>query len=207
MDNKITKGKILAGALLILASIGFFMSWYLMPDPGTTDTIHILNIVKQARISVHSSVIIQIVSSVLYMVALALITQIGFPLKKITLVGVCFLGVGVLGLCSDAFFHLLAWFMTDDSVNIQKDVIRVMDFMQTGGVVFLIPLLLPFFIGSLLMAIGFSKQGLVSKTSGLIISAAFLIGVAITISAKLGIYHGSIPMLTSHASIPGRWTR
>lgn len=120
MDNKITKRKILAGALLILAALGFFMSWYLMPDPGTTDTIHILKIVKQARIGVYSSVIIQIVSSVLYMVSLALLTQIGFPLKKITLVGVCFLGIGVLGFCSDAFFHLLAWYMTDDSVNIQR---------------------------------------------------------------------------------------
>jgi len=45
------------------------------------------------------------------------------------------------------------------------------------------------------MAIGFRKQGLVSKTSWLVITAAFLIGVATTISAKLGIYNGSIPML------------
>nr|WP_231384508.1 hypothetical protein [Leptospira alstonii] len=47
------------------------MSWFLMPDPGTTDSAHILEIVKKSRMSVFSSVIVQIVSSVLYTVVLS----------------------------------------------------------------------------------------------------------------------------------------
>ena len=58
------------------------------------------------------------------------------------------MGIGAMGLCADAFFHLLAWFMTDDSVTIQEDVIRVMEFMQTDALIFLVPLLLPFFMAA-----------------------------------------------------------
>ena len=189
------KTKILAGGLLISGAIGFFISWGLMPDPGTTDTIHTLSIVKESRADVINSVIIQIITCVLYVGALALLTQLSFPLKKITLVGICLAGVGILGLCSDAFFHLLAWFMTDDSVNVQKDVVRVMEFMQTSGVRFLIPLLLPFFIGSLILAIGLTKQKAISKLSALVISAAFLAAILIVIAHKTQLYNGSIPVL------------
>src|SRR5689334_318733 len=121
--------KNLAGYLLILAAITFWISWFLMPDPGTTDTNHILAIVKQARTSVFCSVIIQIVSSVLYVLALFSLTYFNTFQKKIIFIGISLLGIGAMGLSSDAFFHLLAFFMTDDSVNIQQDVLRVMNFM------------------------------------------------------------------------------
>jgi hypothetical protein len=65
-----SRQKNLTGWLLIFAAITFWISWFLMPDPGTTDTVHILTMVKQARISVLCSVIIQIISSVLYVLAL-----------------------------------------------------------------------------------------------------------------------------------------
>jgi len=171
------KQTISTGWLLILATITFWISWFLMPDPGTTDTNHILTIVKQARLSVLCSVIIQIVSSVLYVVALFSLAQLSFPQKKITLTGIALFGIGSMGLCADAFFHLLAYFMTDDSVNIQQDVVRVMNFMQTTGVVFLIPLLLPLFIGSLVLAIGLRKQAAISRTPTIIFITSFSIGI------------------------------
>ena len=59
----------LTGLLLILSAVTFWISWFLMPDPGTVDTIHILNIVKENRMAVLCSVIIQIVSSMLYVVS------------------------------------------------------------------------------------------------------------------------------------------
>ena len=167
------KQLILAGYLLMFAALTFWISWFLMPDPGTTDTGHILKIVKNSRTSVLYSVIIQITSSVLYLLSLFLLARIIIP-KKLTLIGIVLLGIGTLGLCSDAFFHLLAWFMTSDSVNIQEDVVRVMDFMQTQGIVFLIPILLPFFIGSLVLAIRLNKQAIISKKSGLIFIIALL---------------------------------
>jgi hypothetical protein len=176
--------KNLTGYLLILAAITFWISWFLMPDPGTTDTNHILAIVKQARISVLCSVIIQIVSSVLYILALFSLTRFSVPQKKITLIGISLFGIGAMGLCADAFFHLLAFFMTDDSVNIQQDVVRVMNFMQTTGVVFLIPLLLPLFIGSIVLAVGLKTQGVISKIPAITFTTAFSIGIVGAIIAK-----------------------
>lgn len=188
------KQTILTGYLLILGAFTFWLSWFLMPDPGTTDTHHILSIVKQSRESVLYSVIIQITSSVLYAAALFLLVKISFPQKK-TLMGVIVLGIGTMGLCADAFFHLLAWFMTDDTVTIQEDVIRVMEFMQTDALIFLVPLLLPFFIGSLVLAIGLHKQKIISAIPKWIFLATFLIGPVGALLAKM-IFNYNGPVFT-----------
>lgn len=167
----------LAGGLLLLAAITFWVSWFLMPDQGTTDTFHILSIVKESREAVFLSVVIQIVSSVLYVPALLLVSQATIPQKHVTLAGLILLSIGAMGMCADAFFHLLAYFMTDPAVLIQADVVMVMDFMQSQGIVFLLPLLLPFFIGSLVLAIGLQQQNLISKNPQLIFIAAFVAGI------------------------------
>jgi hypothetical protein len=190
----VNKTKFFAGSLLISGAIGFFTSWALMPDPGTTDAVHILNIVKQSRPDVISSVVIQIITCVFYVAALFLLTRV-IQLKNVSLVGICLVGVGLLGLCSDAFFHLLAWFMTDDSVDAERNVVRVMEFMQTDGVRFLIPLLLPFLIGSLILTIGLTKQKLISKVPALITSVAIVVGILMAIANKTHIYKGSVPVL------------
>lgn len=169
---------ILAGGLLMLAAATFWISWFLMPDQGTADTLHILSIVKESREAVYSSVIIQIISSVLYLPALFLLTQAAVPQKHATLAGLVLLGVGAMGMCADAFFHLLAYFMTDPAVNIQEDVVMVMNFMQSQGIVFLAPLLLAFFVGSLVLGIGLHKQAVISKIPQLIFVAAFVLGIA-----------------------------
>jgi hypothetical protein len=171
------KQKNVIGYLLILAAISFWISWFLMPGAETTDTNHMLAIVKHSRMAVLCSVIVQIVSAVLYIVALFLLAQYTFPGKKGTGTGIILLGIGAMGICADAFFHLLAWFMTDDSVNIQTDIVRVMSFVQTRGVAFLIPLLLSFFIGSLVLANGLEKQLLISKRSGYLFITALLFGL------------------------------
>jgi len=182
----------LTGYLLILAAVTFWISWLLMPDPGTTDTTHILTIVKASRTNVLCSVITQIISSVLYVVALIGLTRYYSPWKEIKLAGIVLLGIGAMGLCADAFFHLLAFFMTDDSVNIQQDVVRVMESMQTTGVVFLIPLLLPLFIGSLVLAINMKKQLMISKSATVMFIVAFTIGIL-----------GGIMTNAFHFAIPG----
>jgi len=164
----------LAARLLILASLTFGISWLLMPDPGTTDTAHILSIVKQSRASVLASVAIQIISSVLYIAALFSFSKYQLIQKRITWIGAACMAIGVLGLCSDAFFHLLAYYMTDNAVTIQQDVVRVMEFMQTDALIFLIPILVPLFIGSLFFAIGLSRQGEISRMPALICVTAFL---------------------------------
>src|SRR5262249_9668953 len=151
-DDTMNSQKKFTGYLLIFAAVKFWISWFLMPDPGTTDSKHILQIVKQSRNAVFTSIISQIISSVEYITVFFLLVQVQYAKTK-KLTGIIIFGIGALGLCSDAFFHLLAYFMTDSAVSINNDVIRVMEFMQTKGVLFLIPILLPFFIGTLTVAI------------------------------------------------------
>jgi hypothetical protein len=171
------KQQIITGYLLLLAAGIFWISWFLMPDPGTTDTNHILKIVKESRTDVLNSVIMQVTASVLYVFVLLRLSQHSFPQRKITSIGAILFAIGVLGMCSDAFFHLLAYFMTADSVNIQQDVVRVMEFMQTTGVRFLIPLMLPFFIGNLVLAIGLKKQAMISGVAAVLFLIAFSVAI------------------------------
>jgi hypothetical protein len=165
-----------------------------MPDPGTTDTRHILEIVNQSRTAVLLSVITQIISSVLYLITLFLLVKRRFSNKAI-LTGAILFGIGAMGLCADAFFHLLAYFMTDKSVTIQQDVIQVMDFMQTAGVVFLLPLLLSLFIGGLVLIIGLHKQRIISGMSQWIIIGGFGIGIISAVSVKMNFLKEAIPVI------------
>jgi hypothetical protein len=178
------KNQRISGYLMVIAAAGFWVSWFLMPDAGTKDTIHILSVVKQTRMNVWFSVMTQIATSIVYMTGLILLARSNFKMDKTTFTGMLLFGIGILGLCSDAFFHLLAYFMTDSSVNVQNDVIRVMYLMQTTGVGFLILILLPFFIGSLLLSIGLNRGAIISKTAWILIVTAFSIGVINAIEMK-----------------------
>jgi hypothetical protein len=179
------------GYLLIYAAASFWISWFLMPDPGTTDAAHILAIVKEARTAVLWSMLIQITSAVSYLAALFLLVQTSSP-QRTAMAGIVLFGVGAMGLCADAFFHLLAYEMTSDTVAIGDNVIRVMHLMQTEGVVILIPILLPFFAGGLVLAIGLGNQAATSRSPAYVLAAAFLVGIL------LG-YQGRLVTLTSLA--------
>ncbi|AAS71744.1 hypothetical protein GS518_16025 [Leptospira interrogans] len=184
------------GILLIFAAITFWISWFLMPDPGTTDARHILEIVKVSRNFVWYSAITQIVSSVCYIIALFSLADLITSQKKTTLSGFVLFGIGVLGMCSDAFFHLLAYYMTDDSVFIQENVIIIMNFMQTKGVIILVPLLLSFFIGSLILSIGLKLQNVISKIPMVVFLIAIFAGIpGAVIINKIFLYKRSIVSL------------
>jgi len=92
---------------------------------------------------------------------------------------------------------LLAYYMTDGSVNIQQDIVTVMDFMQKDALIFLVPLLLPLFFGSLFLSINLSKQEIISKASAWIIGIAFLIGIGNAIAIKTGLVTAGIPMIAT----------
>lgn len=178
----------LAGALFIFASVTFWLSWYLMPDPGATEAAHILTLVKLSRKAVLWSVAIQVLSAVSYLFALFFTLQGIGSSHKLRLPGIALAGVGAMGLCSDAFFHLLAWCMTSKQVHIQSDVVQVMHLMQTRGLLFLVPLFLLFFIGSLVLAVSLHRSGLVSKKPYRLFSLVLLAGSAATVLAgKIGV--------------------
>lgn len=189
------KNRRLAGGLFIIAAITFWISWFLMPDPGTVDTIHILRIVSDSRPNVFYSVIVQLVSSVLFIASLFIMSQNVFPANKITMAGLIFLGIGAMGLCADAFFHILAYYMTDDSITTTHEVIGVMDLMQTKGVILLLPVLLPFFIGSLILAIGLNRQRFITRRPQLIFISVYIISVLTAVMIKTEIFGGPAPSM------------
>jgi hypothetical protein len=171
------KNPLIPGITLIVAALTFWLSWFLMPDQGTADTAHILSIVREARPSVYASVIVQIVSSVLYIPALFLLAANLQAINKFLLAGLILLAIGAMGMCADAFFHLLAYFMTSSQTHLKEGVVQVMEMMQTSGIKFLIPLLLPFFIGTLLLNYGLFKQALSSRIPFFITVLAFATGI------------------------------
>lgn len=187
----------LTSGLLTYAALTFWVSWYLMPDPGTVDAAHILTIVGEARLSVLASVLIQITSSAAYLTALILLVRDNL-LGPTALVGAVLFGIGVIGLCADAFFHLLAYEMTSNSVMVTADVVEVMRLMQTEGVIVLLPLLLPFFAGSLVLSLGLGRQAMASSVAFI---AALAIGAVGTNFASAMGYEGRAAMLIALALV------
>lgn len=182
MTSRLPASRSTAG-LLALAAITFWIAWHLMPDQGTADPTHILRIVAQHRTSVLTSVVVQIISSVLYLSALLLLVRCIVP-SGTTITGTIFLAIGAMGMCMDAFFHLLAYHMTDPALSPIGDIAQLMGLMQAEGLLFLVPLLLPFFIGSLLLGIGLHRQRVVSARPQWIFITAFVLGIIGAIIAR-----------------------
>ncbi len=167
-----------AGILLLFSAITFWLSWFLMPDQGTNDTEHILHVVRQSRDSVYYSVIIQVISSVTYIPALFLLCTALRVCKPVTLAGCILLSAGAMGMCMDAVFHLVAYYSTGEDIHLQPAVVGLMTSMQTKGIFFLVPLLLAFFSGTLLLAAGLKKQAIISSTPIRIIWLAIVTALA-----------------------------
>ncbi len=162
-----------AGFLLIFAAITFWLAWALMPDAGTNDAGHILSAVLAHRDAVQWSVLVQLVSSVAFVPAIVL----SKPTSGLGLSGACFVLVGAMGMAADAVFHLAAYYMTADGVQ-GESVLEVMRLLQTDGLKYLVPLLLPFFFGGWAYASGLRREGVVSRWPGRVFACAFAFAVA-----------------------------
>jgi hypothetical protein len=179
-----------AGMAMAVAAITFWISWYLMPDQGTADTMHILRIVHEARDAVFVSVVVQIFSSVVYALAIVLYLVSFSGHSRSTVAGSVLLIIGAMGMCADAFFHLLAAFMTDEAVHLQEHTVLIMQAMQTRGILFLAPLLLPFFAGTFLLAAGSSRSGATDRLPLHIATLAVMIAVVGAVIVNTVIGHG-----------------
>jgi hypothetical protein len=67
-----------------------------------------------------------------------------------------------MGMCADASFHLLAYNLTDETLLTDDGIMSLMTVMPNDAMKILIPLLLPFFLGSLVLALALNKQGTIS---------------------------------------------
>jgi len=131
-----------AGFCWLGAAVAFWLAWFLMPLPGTTDAAFILEQVGAARVQVYWSVALQLVSSALFVPALLGLTSLT-PLRdsRPGFVAAALVGVGVTGFAADAIYHLLAYEMSLPGVA-REAMLPVMERFQSADLVFVAPQLL-----------------------------------------------------------------
>lgn len=166
----------LAGALLIFAAVTFWFGWWLMPDAGTNDAAHILAVVRENRDSVWWSALVHIVSAVCFVPAVLGIEARRDCASGGSQIGAALVLVGAMGSCADAFFHLIAYYMTADTVNVTAMAVP-MQLLQTNGIRFLVPLLLALPVGGLVYARALRKDGATSAWPARLFVAALLSAV------------------------------
>jgi hypothetical protein len=174
----------LAGAALIFAAVTFWAAWALMPDAGTNDPVHILDAVRASRDAVRYSIIVQLVSSAAFVPAVVLAR----PVSVRALAGGSLVLVGAMGSAADAIFHLAAYYMTAEGVP-NEAVLVPMRLMQTDGLAFLVPLLLPILFGGWVFASGLRREERASRWPGRLFALAFVFaaaGAAVTVTSGSG---------------------
>ena len=168
----------MSGLLLIGAAACFWLTWALMPGVGVTDPREIFALVQSQRQMVMASVVLQLLSAVLYVPALLmLVTDRMVGDRRAVRWGAGILLVGAMGSAADAILHLLAFAMTAPDVN-QQLMLPVMAFMQNEGLVLLAPMLAAFFIGGAWLAYALAQAGVVWRWNGHLHLAALPVLVA-----------------------------
>lgn len=136
----------LSGWALAAGSVCLWLAWALMPDAATNDAAHILAAVAAQRAAVHRSTILQLAGAALLVPGL--VAQ-GAP-ERGTRAGAIALLWGAMGMAADAVYHQLAYQMTAPGVA-PDAVLPVMTRMQTDELRPLVPLLLLFLAGAVLL--------------------------------------------------------
>jgi hypothetical protein len=180
-----------AGYSLIAAALLFWLSWYLMPLPGTTDAAFILAQVSHQRGSVIASAILQTLSAVATVPAALLAVRLPTPAgrgSRLLHVGAALFVVGAIGNGADAVYHQMAFEMTAPGVDIAA-VAPVMTLMQTQDIRLLVPLMLAFFAGAVCLAVGLVRAQLAPPRLWQLYAVVPLVGIvarAATVAAGTG---------------------
>lgn len=163
-----------SGWLFILTGFTFWLGWFLMPDAGTNDAAPILDAVTANRSHVWWSALVHIVTSLWAVIGVVgLQTERRAAKSKTMRVGAILVLFGAMGVCMDAFFHLVAFYMTAQGIAAAA-VLEPMRLLQTQGMAFLIPLLLSFIVGGTVYSAGLYH---IDATSA-VAKRIFLIGLA-----------------------------
>jgi len=137
----------LAGIWLIVASVGFWLAWVLMPGVGVTDTPTIFALVAQHRAEVYASVIVQLLSAAAYAPGIVgLLSSSDARESRALRIGSVLLAIGAMGSAADAIFHLVAYEMTAPSIDMGP-MSTVMYRLQGPDLALLLP-----FVGALFVA-------------------------------------------------------
>lgn len=149
-----------SAAFLLAATILFWLSWVLLPAVGITDASLILDLVADNRPEVLVSTILQLASAACYAPALlGIVHHPGAENVRAVFVGAALLLVGAMGSAADAVFHLLAFHMTAPGTD-HAALLPVMEAMQGPGLVVITPMIAAFFVGTFVLAVGWSYAGI-----------------------------------------------
>jgi hypothetical protein len=175
----------LGGGWLVAASVLFWLSWSLMPGVGVTDTRQILERVALQRDAVWLSVVFQLVSAACFAPPLLALSRVGHTKGSRALrVGSVLLAIGAMGSAADAIYHLLAYYMTDPTMQTDA-LVPLMNKMQGPGLAVLIPMVLAFFVGAVTTAIGAAHVGLVSRRNPWLYAVALVVASSAPIWVRM----------------------
>ena len=161
-----------AGLNLVAAALCFWLAWWLMPAVGITDTREIFAQVAAHAAAVRASVILQLGSTALYVAGLVGVLQLPEAGRHRSLVaGAALLLLGTAGSAADAVLHLLAVEMVAPGID-RDAMIPVMERMQGPNLALLGPLIASFFAGSIVLALGAARAGIVSRWNPWLFAAA-----------------------------------
>jgi hypothetical protein len=172
------------GFLLFAAAALFWLSWVLMPGVGVTDAKQIFALVASQRALVAASVVLQLLSAMLYVPALlGMVSEAKLGCLPAVRWWAGVLLIGAMGSAADAVLHLLAYAMTAPGLEIET-LVRVMAFMQGSGLLLLAPLIVCFFLGGGGLSHVLAKVCIVSRWNlrlhGIAMSVAVIGGLLAT---------------------------
>jgi hypothetical protein len=161
----VTSTERIGGVCLIAAAFTFWMAWFLMPLPGTTDVAFILEQVGATPERVWLSVAVQIVSSALFVPALLALARVrGVGDSPLGFAALSLGGIGATGLAADAIYHLLAYEMVLPGID-RAAMVPVMARFQAQDLVFAAPQLVALLLGLAALSWIAARAGIVSRAS------------------------------------------
>jgi hypothetical protein len=170
-----------------------------MPDAATNDAAHILEAVTTARAAVHASAILQLAGAALVVAGLAV--EAGE--SRGTQLGAVAMLVGGAGMAADAVYHQLAFEMAAPEV-VRAAVLPIMTKMQTEDLRPLIPMLLLFPVGAVMMGAQRRRRGVGSRwTAGLLMLPALVIPLGLVGRLALGLPSRFVALTTLGAICAG----
>jgi hypothetical protein len=187
----------LSGKFLVAAAALFWLAWLLMPGVGVTDSERIFELVSSQRSLVAASVVVQLLSAVLYVPPLlGVVSDEEFGGLPAARWGAGLLLVGAMGSAADAVLHLLAYAMTAPGLD-HRTLVQIMAFMQGPGLRLLAPLILCFFVGGGVLSFALAKAGVLPRWNPRLYGVAAAVAVVGGALASMGLVPGrAVGLLT-----------
>ena len=189
----------LAGWALAVGSIFLWFAWFLMPDAATNDAARILAAVASQRAAVHRSTVLQLAGAALLVPGLVAQAAPGGGTRA----GAIALLWGAMGMAADAVYHQLAYEMT--APGLARDaMLPVMTRMQTDELSPLVPLLLMFLAGAVLLGLQRARRRLgPAWIARLLMAPVATIGLGVAGVMLLGVPRRAVVLVTLGAICAG----